>query len=529
MSKQTNFSWQVKEEKINAADFVFQNNGVEDGDQIALIWQSKNGEKKEFSYQQLENLSNRFANYLKNCGLKKEDRVFFFLPRVPEIYYGFLGAVKAGGIAGTLFPAFAEQALLERLKNSGARFLITNTELGKRVEKIKNKLPKLNNIIYIDTKKFKQNLNQQAAQFNSKLSAPDQPAVMLYTSATGNTPVCGIVLPHQAITCQKKTAELVLDLHPGDLYWCTADPGWVTGIGYGIFGAWACGATSFVLEGRFGAKKWYSFLAENKINIWYTAPTALRMLKEEVPKPADDYDLSNLRRICSVGEALEPAVIEWGREKLNLSIHDTYWQTETGSIMIANYGDMKIKPGSMGKPVPEQEAAIVDENGKELPPGEEGDLAFKAGWPSQMIAVWKNPQRYESYFRKGENCKWFITGDKAYRDKDNYYYYVGRADDVIKTAGERVGPFEVESALVEHPKIMEAAVIGVPDKIRGEIIKAFVVLSGKKEIGDKNKFKKEIKQFMKKKLAGHAYPRQIEFVNSLPKNPSGKIVRRKLK
>ncbi len=523
------FKWEIPNKKINAADYVFKHNKIKDTSKKALIWESSSGEEKVYSYKNLEKKTNKFANYLTSSGLKKQDRIFFFLPRVPEVYYGFLAAVKAGGIAGTLFGAFGEQALTERLKNSGARFLVTNQKLGARVEKIKHKLPNLEKIIYTGTDEFNSDLENQADQFKPVLSNPQDPAVMLYTSATGRTPVCGIVLPHQSIICQQKTAEWVLDLHRDDVYWCSADPGWVTGIAYGIFGAWARGATSAVLEGRFNADNWFSFLEKNKINVWYTAPTALRMLKENIKNPKDSYDFSHLRHICSVGEALEPALINWGREKLGLDIHDTYWQTETGSIMLANYRSVTIKPGSMGKPVPGQYAAIIDETGNELDPGTEGDLAFKAGWPSQMVDVWKNKERFQSYFRQGAEFKWFVTGDKAYKDEDGYYFYIGRADDVIKTAGERVGPFEVESALAEHPDVVEAAVIGVPDKMRGEIIKAFLVISNKEEVENESAFKEEIKQFVKKKLAGHAYPREIEIVNSLPKNPSGKIVRRKLK
>ncbi len=523
------FQWPKPTEKMNAAEYVFKNNAVTNKNKNALLWEATSGKGRTFSYVEIESLTNKFAHLLQNRGLEKGDRVFFFLPRVPEVYYGFLGAIKAGAIAGTLFAAFGKQALLERLENSGTRILVTNNELKSRVEEIRPKLPRLETIINIDNPAYKNELNSQKAEFKAVLMNPIDPAVMLYTSATGNTPVCGIVLPHQSIICQKKTAAWVLDLHPNDIYWCTADPGWVTGIAYGIFGAWANGVTSAVLEGRFDTHKWFSFLEDNKVNVWYTAPTALRMLKEEIKEPKKDYNLSKLRHICSVGEALEPALIKWSNEKIGLPIYDTYWQTETGSIMLANYRSLKIKPGSMGKAVPGQKAAIIDENGAELKPESEGDLAFKAGWPSQMTTVWKNQKRYQSYFRKGANNQWFVTGDRAYYDKDGYFFYIGRADDVIKTAGERVGPFEVESALAEHPNIIEAAVIGVPHKIRGEIIKAFVILNNTDEIRDKKTYKEDIKQFVKKQLAGHAYPREIEFVDSLPKNPSGKIVRRKLK
>ncbi|MCJ7828083.1 AMP-binding protein, partial [Patescibacteria group bacterium] len=348
----------------------------------------------------------------------------------------------------------------------------------------------------------------------------EDPAIMLYTSATGNTPVCGIVLPHQAIVSQKITAHWVLDLRSGDCFWCTADPGWITGIAYGILGSLANGTTNILYQPRFDAKGWYQILKEEAVNVWYTAPTALRFLRGSKLKPPK---LENLRHICSVGEALEPELISWSKKNLNLPIYDTYWLTETGSMMMVNYRAVPIKPGSMGKPVPGIKAAILDKKNRPLSANQEGDLAFWRGWPSQLITVWKNPTSFQRYFRG----QWFITGDRAYKDKDGYFYFVGRADDVLKTSGERVGPFSVESTLVSHPSVLETGVIGKPDKLRGEIIKAFVVL--KEGVAASDKLKEELVLHVKKNLAYHAYPKEIEFVKSLPKNRSGKIIRRILK
>lgn len=488
---------------------------------IALYWQGENGEKKKFTFFELYLLSNRFANLLKNLGVKKGDRVFFFLPRVPELYYGFMGALKIGAIGGTLFAAFGPQALFDRLNNSGAKILVTNKELYQRVRPLEKDLPELQKVLLIDND-FETLMSAASEEFASVHLSPDDPMFMLYTSATGNTPVCGIVIPQKAIIQQKITAQWVLDLHDNDIYWCTADPGWVTGAVYGILAPFLLGITQVVFAGRFEPAKWYGIIQNYKVTVLYTAPTAIRMLMSD-SKVLKKYQLSSLRHICSVGEALPATCIRWTQNNLGLPIHDTWWQTETGAIMTANYRSVKIKPGSMGKPIPGIKLAIIDKQGKELPPNTEGDLAIKVGWPSMMIDVWRNPERYKTYFRND----WFVSGDRATKDKEGYYWFIGRADDIIKTSGERVGPFEVESALQTHPAVLESAVIGKPDPLRGQIIKAFIVL--KKGQNSSDELKNQIQQFVKKELAGHAYPREIEFVDKLPKNRSGKIVRRLLK
>jgi len=514
------------EGKINAAFNAIDKNAIGfRKNKVALYWESEEGEKKKFTFQELAILSNRFANFLKELGVEKGDRVFFFLPRVPELYYGFLGTLKRGAIAGTLFSAFGEQALLDRLSNSGAKVLFTNEKLLKRVKRIRRKLRELETIVTIEELQVK--IQNQKKDYQIAAMQPEDDAFMLYTSGTTGKPK-GVIHAHRAIIHEHLTAKWVLDLKEDDVYWCTADPGWVTGIAYEILGSWSNGASSLVYEGRFDPEKWYQLIQDYKVNIWYTAPTAIRMLAAKDGGMVKKYDLSSLRHLASVGEPLNPEAVFWGLKAFGLPFHDNWWQTETGGILIANYPCLDIKPGSMGKPIPGVIADIVDDKGNELSVNKIGNLAIKPGWPSMMKKIWRRPEKYKSYFVKSkQRVEWYISGDLAYKDKDGYFWFVGRADDVIKTAGERVGPFEVESALVSHPAVAEAGVIGKPDPIRGEIIKAFVALKPSWEASEalKEKLKKHVKTY----LAGHAYPREIEFVESLPKTRSGKIVRRFLK
>ncbi|MCP4413925.1 MAG: AMP-binding protein, partial [Gammaproteobacteria bacterium] len=287
----------------------------------------------------------------------------------------------------------------------------------------------------------------------------------LYTSGTTGKPK-GITHVHNDMISHYITTKWVLDLREDDVYWCTADPGWVTGTVYGIWGPWLNKISQVVYNGRYDAEKWYSIIEKYKVTVWYTAPTALRMLMKAGDEIIKKYDLSSLRYICSVGEPLNPEVIKWGLEVYNLPIHDNWWQTETGSIMIANYPCLPIKPGSMGKPFPGICAKIINSKGKELSPGKHGLLGLKSGWPSMLRKVWANKKKHDEYFKISG---WYTTGDTAYMDNEGYFWFVGRADDVINTSGHRVGPFEVESALVEHKAIAEAGVIGKPDTERSEI------------------------------------------------------------
>jgi acetyl-CoA synthetase len=356
---------------------------------------------------------------------------------------------------------------------------------------------------------------------------PQLPALLHFTSGTTGTPK-GAVHVHQAVVAHHTTGKLALDLHPEDIFWCTADPGWVTGTSYGIIAPLTNGVTSIVDEADFDADRWYRLLQDQRVTVWYTAPTAIRVLMKVGADVARQYDLSRLRFLASVGEPLNPEAVAWGRETFGLPFHDNWWQTETGGIMIANYASMDIRPGSMGRPLPGIEAFVVktDEQGRvEVinQPDVEGELALRPGWPSMFRAYWNAPERYAKCFAGG----FYLTGDLARRDADGYFWFVGRKDDVIKTSGHLVGPFEVESTLMEHPAVAEAGVIGKPDKVAGEVIKAFVSLHDGYQPTDT--LLRELLGFARVRLGAVIAPKEIQFVDTLPRTRSGKIMRRLLK
>ncbi len=504
------------------------------GDKLAMLWEGKNGETETYTFAQFKEQTDRFANVLKGLGIQKGDRVFTFMERLPEQYIAVFGILKVGAVAGPLFSAFGPDPVRDRLENSRAKVLVTQPELRKRIARILPQLPDLEHVIIVNkNNKSPDPLAESDLSYEALMSKASSSleiaktsqfdySIMHYTSGTTGKPK-GAVHRHQAIVQQYATGKWVLDLHPDDIYWCTADPGWVTGTSYGMLAPWSNGVTQLIYEGGFSASAWYKLIEKYKVTVWYTAPTAVRMLMRagsEVPKR---YDLSSLRYINSVGEPLNPEAIMWGMDAFNQAIHDNWWQTETGAILIANYASMPVRPGSMGRPIPGIQAGILDDDYNEVPIGQEGSLAIRPGWPSMFHTYWRNQEMYNSCFRKG----WYITGDQAKMDRNGYFWFVGRVDDVINTAGHLVGPFEVESALIEHPAVAEAGVIGKPDPISMEVVKAFVSLNDGYEADDK--LRNEIMRFAREKLSAGVAPREIEFVESLPKTRSGKIMRRLLK
>ena len=498
---------------------------------IALYSITANNEVRKYTFGEMADLTNRLASGLEKLGATRGDRIFVYLDRTSELYMAMVAIPKMGGIAGPLFSALGPDAVKDRALDCSAKFIVTSPYLFKRLEPIMDELVDVEKFIIVGdssdlgekTVNFDEVMASGDPRYQAVNMAPTDPYIIHYTSGSTGKPK-GVLLGHKAMIQQWFTSKNVLDLREDDTYWCTADPGWVTGTSYGIFGPWYLGTTLVSYEGRFDAKTWYSILQRYGITVWYTAPTALRMLMRAGDEVVKEFDFSKLRHICSVGEPLNAEVVRWGMRVLDRRIHDTWWQTETGAQLICNYPCMTIKPGSMGRPIPGVTAAVVDENGVEVPPKKEGFLALRPGWPSMMLGIWRNTPKFKEYFRVPG---WYIAGDQAYKDEDGYFWFLGRADDVIKTSGERLGPFEVESALIEHPAVAEAGVIGKPDELRGEIVKAFITLRPGYRPSDK--LKDDITQFVKTRLAYYAYPREIEFVETLPKTRSGKIMRRVLK
>ena len=498
----------------------------------ALIWESQKGDVEEYTFAALSHLSNKFANVLiRECGVRKGDRVFFFLERIPEIFIGILGTLKAGAVIGPLFSAFGPDAVKDRLADSRAKVLVTSPTLKKKIAEIIPDLPHLEKIVVVnrgniaidpDDLSYEAAMERASEDFETVLTSKEDYAIMHYTSGTTGKSK-GAVHVHGAVIGHYATAKYVLDLQPDDIYWCTADPGWVTGTSYGMFGPWSNGITQVVYEGGFSAKRWYRFLEKWQVTVWYTAPTAIRMLMKAGDDLPGQFNLNSLRYMCSVGEPLNPEAIMWGQRVLQKLFHDNWWQTETGAIMIANYPVQDIKPGSMGRPFPGITAGIIDDKFDELPAGREGNLALRTGWPSMFRTYWEKEEFYQSRFKKG----WYITGDRAWKDDEGYFHFVGRADDVINTGGHLVGPFEVESVLLEHPAVAEAGVIGKPDPIAMEVVKAFVSLKEGYKPGED--LRDDIQRFVMKRLSMAAAPREIDFIDSLPKTRSGKIMRRLLK
>ncbi|MBM3947564.1 MAG: AMP-binding protein, partial [SAR202 cluster bacterium] len=408
------------------------------GGKLALIWAGKNGEEERYSYEQLRQASNRCANVFRSLGVKKGDRVFFFMERVPELYFAVLGTLKLGAVVGPLFSAFGPDPVRDRLADAGASVLVTQPELRRRIAGILPGLPELKHVVVANKLgrsrepltggdlAFEELVSRAPAEFGPIQTTPDDYSIMHYTSGTTGKPK-GAAHAHQAVLGHYMTGKYVLDLHPDDIYWCTADPGWVTGTSYGISAPWTNGVTQVIYEGGFRASMWYETIQKYKVTVWYTAPTAVRMLMKAGSDLPRRYNLASLRHINSVGEPLNPEAIMWGLPVFGQAIHDNWWQTETGCILIANYAAMDVRPGSMGRPIPGVDIGVLDDQYREVPPGQDGHLAVRPGWPAMFRTYWNAEERYRSRFQNG----WYITGDRARRDADGYVWFVGRADDVI--------------------------------------------------------------------------------------------------
>ena len=535
-----NFSWSIAEEELDYKPGQQINIGwycsdriceMGKADKLALIWENAMGVEKKYTYNDLRLTSNTIGHFLRSVGVEAEDRVCIFLERMPELYLSFVGILKIGAIAQPLFSAFGEESLFVRLENAETKAIITQRKHLGKVRKIVDKLPHLKHIIVVDHD-GKKVLNENEVIFSLEEATPvenlkihptvaESPSVLHYTSGTTGQPK-GVKHVHYSLISQYLTTKWVLDLQDDDIYWCTADPGWVTGTSYGIIGPFSMGVTQCVLEAGFSAEAWYKFIDKYKITMWYSAPTAIRSLMKAGDDLVKKHNLSSLRHLASVGEPLNAEAVIWAEKVYGIPFYDTYWQTETGSMMLCNYPGMKVKPGSMGKPFPGITAAILDTKTFEpiTEPGKIGLIGFKPDWPALMRTYWRNEETFNKKFENG----WYLPGDRARIDSDGYYWFVGRDDDVINTGGHLVSPFEVESALLEHEGVAESAVVSKPDDINMEVVKAFVTLKPGFEPNQDTEL--QIMNFIRKKLSPLAMPQEIEFIEKLPKTRSGKIMRR---
>ena len=492
----------------------------------------------DMSYAELGRLTRRFTNVLRGLGIGKGDKVFVIMGRVPELYISMLGALRNGSVVSPLFSAFGPEPIETRVNIGAADVLVTTTAIYKRkIAKIRDQMPSVKHVLIVagadaedieGTENFHRLLDATSEVAPIEPTTADDPSLLHFTSGTTGTPK-GAQHVHGAVAMHYTTGLYALDLHPGDIYWCTADPGWVTGTAYGIIAPLLHGVTSIIDEAEFDAEHWYRILQDEAITVWYTAPTAIRMLIKAGPELAEKYRFPHLRFIASVGEPLNAEAVWWGKRVLGLPIHDNWWQTETGGIMVANTPAFDIKPGSMGRPLPGVDVYIVDHDEDTGAvtvidePDVEGELALRVGWPSMFRGYLNQEERY----RKSFSGDLYLSGDLVKRDADGYLWFVGRADDVIKASGHLIGPFEVENVLTDHPAVAEAAVIGKPDPTYGAIVKAFVTLKTG-YTGDED-LRRDLMGQARKRLGAAVAPKEIDFVDSLPHTRSGKIMRRLLK
>lgn len=522
---------------------------------LALIWEGENGESKTMSYYALHRETCKFANVLKSLGVKKGDRVTIYMGRTPEIIMAMLACARIGAIHSVVYGGFSVESLAERIEDSDSRVLIVSDGAYQRGKIVPLKqiadeaLQRCGTVEHVlVVKRTGQEINMEQgrdmwlhelmnlpiATQNCALEVMDSedPLFILYTSGTTGKPKAILHTHGGYMVGVYTTLKYVFDINEEDRYWCAADPGWITGHSYIVYGPLLNGATSFLYEGAPNfpyPNRWWSLIEKYGINILYTAPTAIRGLMRFGESWVNRHDLSSLRLLGSVGEPINPEAWKWyhrvvGKERC--PVMDTWWQTETGMFMITPMPSVPLKPGSGTKPFPGIEMDIVDENGNSVQPNEEGFLIIKTPWPAMMRTIYKDPERYvQQYWSKYPG--YYLTGDSARKDEDGYFWIIGRVDDVIKVSGYRLGTAEIESALVSHSSVAEAAAIGLPHEVKGNAIYAYVMLRTRVE---KNpSLIEELRQHVSHEVGPIAKPEHIEFVDSLPKTRSGKIMRRVLK
>ncbi|AAY81356.1 acetyl-CoA synthetase [Sulfolobus acidocaldarius] len=514
-----NFNWDNARKTLN---FVGKGNvsklvmdlNADGKDKSGLIWISEKGDIKSYTFHDLEVKASSFGAVLKDSGVKPGDRVVVMSKRVPSLYFSLLAIGMIGAVIVPIYSTFGEEAIRYRVENSGSKVAIVHESLA----------DKFRNISGIKILKTSEEgiVNEQNVHNTSYVERSiNDPTLILYTSGTTGRPK-GIWHSQDIMTFYYFSGKYHFDMHAQDKFWHTGDPAWVAGFA-GVWTAWLNSIPIVSYEGKFDAESWYSNIERVKVTLMSTAPTAIRLLKKEGVELARKFDLSSIRFIHAGGEYVDPDIIRWSMEVFGVPIHDGYGQTETATYVIANYVSMPIKIGSMGKPLPGVKALVVDENGNPLPPNTKGILALDPDFPAMAKGIWNDEERWKNSFKNG----YYLTGDMGYIDEDGYFWYLGRADDIIKVSGYRISPVEIESVIMTHPAVAESAVIGVEDPIRGFRIKAYIVL--KKDYSPSDELKNEIINHVRVKLGAHVVPREVEIVKELPHTLSGKTMRRVLR
>jgi len=526
---------------------------------LALIWEGENGEVRTFSYHALDREVCKFANVLKAMGVKKGDRVTIYMGRVPELPIAMLACAKIGAVHSVVYGGFSVEALHGRIEDSQSKVVVTCdggfmnnkiVELKKIVDEALRRAPTVEHVIVFKRTGHDVFMEQgRDYWYHELMSLPiarangsgrcetevmdaEDPLFLLYTSGTTGKPKAIVHTHGGYMVGIATTLKWAFDLKEEDRWWCTADPGWITGHSYIVYAPLLLGATSFMYEGAPTypyPNRWWSLVEKYGITVFYTAPTAIRGLMRFGESWPNRHDLSSLRLLGTVGEPINPEAWKWYHRvigKGRCPIIDTWWQTETGMFMITPLPVTNLKPGSATRPFPGQEADVYDEHGNPVKPGEEGYLVLKKPWPAMLRTIYNDPDRYvQQYWSKYPGV--YFTGDSARKDEDGYFWIIGRVDDVIKVSGYRLGTAEVESALVSHPAVAEAAAIGLPHEVKGQAIYAYVILKAGREPSDA--LAEELRQHVAHEMGPIAKPEKIAFVDKLPKTRSGKIMRRVLK
>jgi len=520
-----NWKWKIPDHYNIGYDCVDKHTETENKNKIALYWEDTEGNSDKFTYNDMKHLTNKFGNALKDLGFKKGDRFLIRLPNLPEFQISFLGGVKIGAVPIPSSVMFRTHEIEYRVKDSKSKAVITTSKYVKEVNEIKDKCPTLEKIIivgeaYDDQLSYESIMKKASSNLEIEPTKKNDMAFFCYTSGTTGNPK-GAVHLHRWVPGNDPSVLFWQKAKDDDILAHTGDLNWIFPLGNGFLYPWRHGFSTFIYDGRFNPNKWFELIEKYKITNLASVPTAYRMFVA-VNDAEKKYDLSNLRHCISAGEPLNPEIIKEWKRRFKLDIYDGIGMTEI-MVYLSNFEGMEIKPGSCGRPQPGKTCAIVNHNGKILPNGKQGVLAVKETDPGLFKEYWNKQDKTRSSFKNG----WFLTGDVLYRDEEGYYWFSGRDDDLIMAAGYRISPFEVESAIISHPEVLECAVVASPDKTRGVIVKAFIILHDKTKASDN--LIKDIQEHTKMVAAPYKYPREIEFVEELPKTQSGKIKRKQLR